>query len=91
MWKRVLLAAAVVPMAVLTNALRLTIVLFAGAHHSAAVAQWIHDHEGPVLIALCAVGLIGIRHLLTWKPASDDQSRASQERASDETLPAADH
>src|SRR5207245_11702659 len=64
---RALMVAAVVPLALVTNAVRLTFVLLAGAHISSAVAKQIHDHEPPVLIFLCSVGLVALRHaLLCW-------------------------
>ena len=61
---RLLMVASVVPLALFANALRLTIILFAGAHGSAGLAQWIHDHETPVLILFCSTSLVGLRHLL---------------------------
>ena len=62
---RVLLVAVVVPLTLFNNALRLTIILVVGAHHRPALAHWIHDHESPVLLFLCSLGLIFIRHLIT--------------------------
>lgn len=61
---RALMVAAIVPLALFTNAVRLTFILLAGAHSSAALAKWIHDHEGPVLILFCSLGMLGLRHLL---------------------------
>src|SRR5579872_1444659 len=63
-WKRAALFAATVPLALLANALRLTFILIAGAAHGAATAQWVHDHEQPVLIFACALGLMCLRALL---------------------------
>lgn len=64
---RVLLVAVVLPLTLLTNALRLTVILLAGNYHSPGMAAWIHDHETPVLISLCSMALMGLRHaLLTW-------------------------
>ncbi len=62
---RALLLLAVVPIALFTNALRITFILIAGAYHSAGLAQWVHDHEAPVLIFFCSLGLMGLRHALT--------------------------
>ncbi|HEX5324496.1 MAG TPA: exosortase/archaeosortase family protein, partial [Capsulimonadaceae bacterium] len=53
---RALLMASVIPMALFMNSVRLTAVLMAGAHYNAAVAQWIHDHEEPVLVFFCSFG-----------------------------------
>jgi exosortase len=64
---RVLMVALVLPMTLLTNTLRLTVILLAGNYHSPAMASWIHDHETPVLISLCSMALMGIRQgLMTW-------------------------
>jgi exosortase len=64
---RALLIVSVVPMALLLNAVRLTAVLLAGAHYSASVAQWIHDHEEPVLVFFCSLGLVGLRSAMLAK------------------------
>lgn len=61
---RAALLASVLPMALFLNSVRLTFVLLAGAHYNAHVAQWIHDHEEPVLVFLCSLGLIGLRSVL---------------------------
>lgn len=61
---RALLVFSVVPLALLLNALRLTLVLAAGADHSASLAHWVHDHEEPVLVFLCSLCLLGLRQLL---------------------------
>ena len=83
---RVLLVAAVVPLTLFSNSLRLTFILLAGAHGSPALAKWIHDHEGPVLIFFCSLGLMGLRHLLlAWQ-----QSRAVVEDHAHDSLPSAD-
>lgn len=59
-WKALLLAA-IVPLALLTNSVRLTLILVAGAHHGEALATWVHDHEAPVLLFFCCLALLGIR------------------------------
>ena len=64
---RFLMVAFVLPLTLFTNSLRLTIILLAGNYHSHAMASWVHDHETPVLIALCSMALMGVRHaLLAW-------------------------
>jgi exosortase len=64
---RALLVAAVVPLALVANAVRLTLVLLAGAHISKEVADQVHNHEAPVLIFFCSLGLMALRYgLLTW-------------------------
>lgn len=74
---RVLLAASVVPLALLLNAVRLALVLAAGAHHSHAFAQWVHDHEEPVLVLLCSLALVAIRQaLLAWQDGHREDSTA---------------
>ncbi len=74
-WRGFLLAA-VVPIALLCNALRLTLVLLAGTHHSAELATWVHDHEAPVLVFLCSLGLLLIRYALVTWTQTNDQARA---------------
>jgi exosortase/archaeosortase family protein len=59
---RVLLFASVIPLALLANAVRLTIILLFGTHWSAAAANWVHDNEAPVLIFACSLGLMGLRY-----------------------------
>jgi exosortase len=61
---RALMVAVVVPIALLTNATRLTVILMLGASGRPALAGWVHDHEGPVLIFICSFGLMGIRSLI---------------------------
>lgn len=64
---RAALVAAVVPIALLMNSVRLTLILIAGAHGSPQLAKWVHDHEAPVLIFFCSLALLGLRSaLLYW-------------------------
>ncbi len=66
-WQRFVLLALTVPLALFANAVRLTLVLVAGMLRGAALAQWVHDHEQPVLILLCGMGLMAIRGaMLAW-------------------------
>jgi exosortase len=65
-WKA-LLVGSVIPLAIVGNALRLTLILIAGANRGEAVATWVHDHEAPFLIFLCSLALMGIRAaILAW-------------------------
>ena len=67
LWARALLIVSVIPMSLFLNAVRLTAVLMAGAHYNPAIARWIHDHEEPVLVLFCSLGLVGLRSLmLAW-------------------------
>lgn len=76
---RALLVALVLPVALLTNAVRLTLVLLAGTYHSPKFATWVHDHEAPVLVFFSSLCLFGIRHaLMTWQG-----SRSQAEHTSD--------
>jgi exosortase len=59
-WK-ILIMASILPLTLSVNALRLTLILWAGAYHSVALADWIHHHETPVLILFCSLGLTGLR------------------------------
>jgi len=64
---RALMLASVVPLALLMNSVRMTLILLAGAYSSEALAQWVHDHEAPVLIFFCSFALLGVRSaLLAW-------------------------
>jgi len=58
---RALLMCSVIPLALFANAIRITVVLVAGARYSPAFASWTHDHEGAVLMLMCSLGLIAIR------------------------------
>lgn len=71
---RMTLIAAVVPVALLCNATRLTVILLVGAHGNAALAKWIHDHEGPVLIFCCSSALMLLR---TWLLAQAEGNAAA--------------
>lgn len=75
---RALLVASIVPVALFANSLRLTLILAAGAYHSAGLAKWVHDHEAPVLIFFCSLGLLGLRQgLLAWlnrEPEEDGET-----------------
>ena len=64
---RALLFLTVIPLALLTNAVRLTAILIFGGYVSTSMAKWVHDNEGPVLIFICSVGLMALRQMLvTW-------------------------
>jgi exosortase/archaeosortase family protein len=71
-WKT-LMVAVMVPLALLANTVRLTLVLLAGTHISAAAAQWVHDHEAPVLIFFCSLGIMAFRQaLLAWQAPREE-------------------
>ncbi|HEU4751502.1 MAG TPA: exosortase/archaeosortase family protein [Armatimonadota bacterium] len=81
---RALLMALVVPLTLVANTVRLTLILVAGANHSPSLAQWVHDHEAPVLIFFCSLGLLAIQQwLVKWA------TRPSTETRLDEALPPA--
>lgn len=80
LWRAALLVS-VVPMALLLNAVRLTAVLVAGAHSGAATAQWIHDHEEPVLVFFCSLGLIGLRGVLLSRFGQPEAPQTAREEA----------
>ena len=66
-WRRLPLVLLIFPMALLANALRLSLILFAGTHGNVSLAQWVHDNEQPVLMLFCGVGLGIVRWtLLQW-------------------------
>ena len=75
--QRFLLLLLTIPLALLANAVRLTLVLAAGMARGAALAQWVHDHEQPVLVLLCGAGLMAIRGgLIAWQAANADTNAA---------------
>jgi exosortase len=83
---RALMVAVVLPLTLLTNSLRLTVILLAGNYHSPAMATWIHDHETPVLISLCSMALMWFRQtLITWT-----QRKPEMEGEALVTIPSAD-
>ena len=61
---RAALVAVAVPLAIVTNAFRLSVILFVGSHVSHGAAKWVHDRETPFLVLLCTLLLLGIRALL---------------------------
>ena len=79
--KRLLLFGLTAPLALLANALRLTFVLAAGASHGAGVAQWVHDHEQPVLVLLCTLGLMAVRALMLQGTQASDGAASRGLRA----------
>ena len=71
---RALLVAAVLPLTLFSNSIRLTLILAAGGYQSPELAKWVHDHEAPVLVLLCSVGLLGLRQaLLAWLNRTPDE------------------
>jgi exosortase len=64
MYVRALLMAAVIPVSLACNAVRLTLVLAAGAYVSPGFGGTVHDHEAPILVSMCCLTLIGIRWLI---------------------------
>jgi len=73
---RMLLLLAVIPLTLLMNAVRLTLILLAGTHHSASLATWVHDNEAPFLIFFCSLGLIVLRQLLlAWAEGASCERR----------------
>ena len=83
LWQKFILLALTVPLALFANAVRLTIVLAAGMARGAALAQWVHDHEQPVLILLCSMGLMAIRSaMLAWAANGNEQGAKKADAAS---------
>ena len=75
LWQRFVLLALTIPLALFANAVRLTIVLAAGMARGAALAQWVHDHEQPVLILLCSMGLMALRGaMIAWTATDTDEA-----------------
>jgi hypothetical protein len=83
--------ASILPLTLLANSVRLLLILEAGAHYSAELAQWVHDHEAPVLIFFCSLGLMGLRHaILSWgaahERAAGGASRKPESLANDSAI-----
>ena len=89
---RVLLVGAVIPLAIVTNATRLTIVLLLGSHGNAPLALWVHDHEGPVLICFCSIVLLNLRRYLISRSCipTKTEMELRREREANVSFPAAD-
>lgn len=69
---RALLMATVVPLTLLCNSVRLSVILLIGAEFNKSAAKWVHDNEGPVLIFFCSIALMGVRALLMkWLDSRD--------------------
>lgn len=78
--RKAILWASVVPLALFTNAVRMTLILLAGEQGGRDVAQFVHDNEAPVLIFLCMLGLMVIRWgLLSWFPPGPPPPSPPQE------------
>ncbi len=88
LWLRALMIAVVVPLAILTNSLRLTFILLTGAAHGSAAAKWVHDNEAPVLIFFCSLALVAIRQLLL---ARFGEAEAVEADPSNQPAPLADN
>ncbi len=86
MFWRAAMVAIVVPLAVFTNSVRLTVILFCGAHGSREMADWVHNNEGPVLIFLCSLVLTGLRSVLLAWLSSQKRKKESTE-VNNEALP----
>jgi len=95
---RAAMVAIMPPLALMTNTIRIVFILMAGAYISPRFANWVHNHEGPVLIFLCSFALLGIRHaILTWtqprrpdRTAEPPQARPPEEGPTDAPLPIID-
>lgn len=78
---RALLVAAVPPIALGMNAIRLTLILIAGAYHGEHVAKWVHDNEAPVLVFFCSLILMGLRAgILSWLAQNSPQAKTATVR-----------
>jgi exosortase len=78
LWWRALMVAAMVPLTLLANTVRLTLILIAGAYYSPALATWVHDHEAPVLIFFCSIGILAVRQaLLSLQSAQSSEPEAA--------------
>lgn len=73
---RALLMAVVIPLTLLCNSIRLSVILLFGAVYNPAIAKWVHDNEGPVLIFFCSIALMGIRTaLVKWLTSNEDSGK----------------
>ncbi len=61
---RLIFLAAVLPLTLAANSVRLVLILLAGSAGNARLAGLVHDNEQPVLMLFCGLGLMGLRALL---------------------------
>ena len=90
---RTLMVAAMPPLALITNSIRIVIILLVGTYINKTAATWVHNHEGPVLIFLCSIALLGIRHaILTYTQPRNTlpAGRPPQEGLTDVQIPTID-
>lgn len=77
-WRGLMLAV-MVPLTLIANTVRITLILLAGAYYSPALAKWVHDHEAPVLIFFCSLGLLALRQgLMAWQQSGPTASAGAR-------------
>jgi exosortase len=70
-WRRLLVAAAAVPIAMLGNAARITLLILAGHYADVRTATGlVHDLSGYVIYAVALAGLLAVRALLMPRPGA---------------------
>jgi EpsI family protein len=85
---RLALAAVAFPLAILANAIRLAVILAVGTLGSAGAAEWIHDHQTPVLVFLSSLLLVGFRYLLLLYPARKGEESSVNQASTRVLVPA---
>ncbi len=69
-WKRVLMILATIPLVIICNVIRLTVVVLVGQMYGEGRSMWVHDWFGYVTYAISIVVLLGLAHLLKEKPTA---------------------
>lgn len=69
LWKRGLLFLCGIPVALIANVLRVTLVFFVGLFWSKQVAVGVfHDYSSPVLVGLCSLLMVGLQRMVSECP-----------------------
>jgi exosortase len=69
-WRRALMLLTTVPLVIICNVLRLTVVVLIGRAYGQAEGSWVHDWFGYVTYLVAIVALLGVAHWLKEKPSS---------------------
>ena len=68
-WRRALMLLTTVPLVIICNVLRLTVVVLIGRAYGQAEGSWVHDWFGYVTYLVAIVALLGVAHWLKEKPS----------------------
>jgi exosortase len=71
-WRRALMVLTTVPLVIVCNVLRLTVVVLIGRAYGQAEGSWVHDWFGYVTYLVAIGALLGVAHWLKEKPSPAD-------------------